>query len=98
MVADPRVQRQRLEIRVFGMVQGVGFRAFARHHASALGLAGHARNLPDGSVEVIAEGPRIALEELLRNVELGPRLAAIERCEVSWQPHTGDTSWFSVER
>ena len=47
-----------------GRVQGVYFRAFVQRHAQALGLAGWARNMPDGgSVEVVAEGPRASLEE-----------------------------------
>ncbi len=96
MAADPRVQRKRLEVRLFGTVQGVGFRAFTRHHASALGLAGTVRNLADGSVELIAEGPAVALEELLRHVQQGPRFASIERCDVSWLAHTGETGWFAV--
>lgn len=50
---------------VSGRVQGVGFRAWARDEQRALGLAGSATNLPDGRVEVVAEGPRAACEQLL---------------------------------
>jgi acylphosphatase len=46
-------------------VQGVGFRVWAREEMRALGLAGSARNLPDGRVEVVAQGPREACEQLL---------------------------------
>jgi acylphosphatase len=46
-------------------VQGVGFRVWAREEMRALGLAGSARNLPDGRVEVVAQGPRDACEQLL---------------------------------
>ena len=42
---------------VFGAVQGVGFRWFAARHARSLGLTGYARNLPNGSVEVMVDGP-----------------------------------------
>jgi acylphosphatase len=55
----------RLTALVSGWVQGVRFRAWAREEMSALGLAGSARNLPDGQVEVVAQGPREACERLL---------------------------------
>ncbi|WP_293771321.1 acylphosphatase [uncultured Corynebacterium sp.] len=50
---------------VHGTVQGVGFRWWVRSHALELGLAGHATNLYDGRVQVVAEGPREACEKLL---------------------------------
>jgi acylphosphatase len=50
---------------VHGRVQGVGFRWWTRCRALELGLAGHAANLSDGRVEVVAEGPREACERLL---------------------------------
>jgi acylphosphatase len=65
------------------MVQGVGFRWFVARHARTLGLTGYARNLPNGSVEVVAEGPEEALpalEELLRR---GPASAQVDRVERS---------------
>jgi acylphosphatase len=59
---DPPV---RLTAHVRGEVQGVGFRWWVRSRALALGLSGRASNLADGRVEVVAEGPRAAVEELL---------------------------------
>jgi acylphosphatase len=56
---------QRLTAWLRGHVQGVGMRWWIRSRALELGLAGWARNLDDGRVEVLAEGPREALEELL---------------------------------
>jgi acylphosphatase len=55
----------RLTVLVRGRVQGVGFRYWVRGAAGDLGLRGTATNLPDGRVEVIAEGPRAACEQLL---------------------------------
>ncbi len=55
----------RLSAWVDGWVQGVGFRWWVRSHALNLGLSGSATNLPDGRVEILAQGPRPALEELL---------------------------------
>ena len=56
---------ERLTAWVRGHVQGVGMRWWIRSHALELGLAGWARNLDDGRVEVVAEGPREALDRLL---------------------------------
>ena len=58
-------ERERLTAWVRGHVQGVGMRWWIRSRALELGLAGWARNLDDGRVEVVAEGPRQALESLL---------------------------------
>jgi acylphosphatase len=55
----------RLNAFVRGRVQGVGFRWWVRARALQLGLVGHAANLDDGRVEVVAEGPRVACERLL---------------------------------
>ncbi|MDN5796837.1 MAG: acylphosphatase [Intrasporangium sp.] len=54
----------RATIFVRGQVQGVGFRWWTRAQALELGLAGHARNLTDGRVEVVAQGDRAAVERL----------------------------------
>lgn len=55
----------RVRALVSGHVQGVGFRWWTRAQALAGGLAGHAKNLSDGRVEVVAEGPSPAVEALL---------------------------------
>jgi acylphosphatase len=57
--------RVRMTAWVHGQVQGVGFRWWTRCLALELGLAGHAANLSDGRVEVVAEGPQEACEKLL---------------------------------
>ena len=62
---------------VSGRVQGVFFRASTREEALRLGLTGHARNLPDGAVEVVACGDDAALAQLGRWLELGPPLARV---------------------
>ncbi|HEY2043183.1 MAG TPA: acylphosphatase [Jatrophihabitans sp.] len=58
-------EKVRLTAWVHGHVQGVGFRWWTRSRALELGLTGWAKNLPDGRVEVVAEGPREACERLL---------------------------------
>jgi acylphosphatase len=67
----------RLHVRVTGVVQGVGFRWFVRERARRLGLAGWVRNLPDGSVEVLAEGPQGQLDLLEGELRKGPQGAQV---------------------
>jgi acylphosphatase len=66
---------------VKGRVQGVGYRYFVLRHAEELGLAGFARNLPDGSVEVMAEGNEAGLEELAGRLAEGPSFAHVTSVE-----------------
>jgi acylphosphatase len=68
---------------VSGRVQGVFFRASAREEALRLGLTGHAKNLTDGTVEVVACGDDAALERLERWLNHGPPLARVSRVERS---------------
>ena len=72
---------------VGGRVQGVGFRWFVLREAEHLGLRGLARNLPDGAVEVIAEGTVQALEELERTLRRGPTMAHVDSVEKLDVPH-----------
>ncbi len=82
---------------VKGRVQGVFFRAFAVRCATALGLAGYVRNLPNGrAIEVHAEGKRERLEELLQYLHRGPPGARVEKVEVKWANYSGDFSSFEV--
>jgi len=63
---------------ISGRVVGVGFRVFVRRKALALGLAGHAHNLADGKVEVLAVGEGAAIEALARALKRGPLLARVD--------------------
>lgn len=62
---------------VTGNVQGVFFRASARDEARRLGLRGYAKNLPDGSVEVVAAGDAVAIEALTAWLRHGPPMAKV---------------------
>jgi acylphosphatase len=86
----------RLTAIAHGRVQGVFFRDFTRREASALGLKGYTRNVLDGTVEVIAEGPRENLEQLLRRIQIGPPSAKVDRVEAQWQEATGEFRRFEV--
>jgi acylphosphatase len=95
---DPR-SRARLTVTLRGYVQGVGFRWFVREQAQLLGCCGYVRNLPSGDrVEVVAEGARSALEELLKRVQRGPAGARISHTEVEWQESTGEFEQFQIRR
>lgn len=73
---------RRVRIRARGRVQGVGFRASARAEGRALGVDVDARNLEDGSVVILAEGPDDAVEELIAWAEAGPPAARVDACDV----------------
>ena len=83
-----------LSARVYGVVQGVSFRYYTRRKATALQLIGWVRNLPNGSVEVWAEGERGKLDELVEWLHHGPDFARVERVDVDWEtPHEKYTSF-----
>lgn len=71
---------------VSGRVQGVFFRASTARQARELGLVGHALNLDDGTVEVLAVGPRAQVEALCAWLEIGPPAARVERVDVTAEP------------
>ena len=68
---------------ISGRVQGVFFRASTREQAQRLGLRGHARNLPDGRVEVMAVGADAAIQQLERWLQHGPPSARVDHVERS---------------
>jgi acylphosphatase len=70
--------RTTFRYRITGRVQGVGYRYFALQEANALGVAGYARNLPDGSVEVLAEGKADAVQAFEAKLREGPAFARVE--------------------
>lgn len=82
----------RLTAFVEGRVQGVGFRYWARARARALGLSGSATNLPDGRVEVIAEGPRPACEALLDGLRSTDAPGYVRSVTPEWGPSDGPPS------
>ena len=89
---------QRLHAFVDGTVQGVGFRAYVLEQAQALGLTGWVRNTFRGEVEVLAEGPRVTLDQLLDKLRLGPRMAFVSEVRKTWEPASGEFSSFTVRR
>jgi acylphosphatase len=90
--------RARARIRVTGLVQGVFYRQSTAQEATRLGLSGTVRNLPDGSVEVEAEGQRSAVEALLAFCRRGPPAARVAELEVAWESPAGSEGPFTVLR
>jgi acylphosphatase len=75
----------RLHALVSGRVQGVAFRWFVEKQAIRLGLRGWVRNRFDGRVEVVAEGERPDLEELLGRLREGPSLSRVGSVQIEWE-------------
>ena len=89
-------ENARLEARVHGRVQGVGFRYFVVETARRLHLAGWVANQADGSVACVAEGPREKLEGLLAAIHQGPGAADVRHVSAAWMPSTGRLAGFSI--
>jgi acylphosphatase len=81
---------------VHGYVQGVGFRYFVVQKAQALGLHGYARNESNGDVEVVAQGSRKKLEQLLLQLQRGPSAAEVTTVDTTWRERTEHISGFHV--
>jgi acylphosphatase len=90
------VQQARLHAIVRGDVQGVGYRFFARREAAARGLRGWVRNRADGSVELVAEGPRPALEAFAEALRRGPPAADVEEVDCAWEAASGGFGEFAI--
>ena len=88
----------RMSVRIRGRVQMVGYRMFAEMTAERIGgIGGTVQNLPDGStVEVIAEGRRASLEELLEELKIGPAHALVRGLDVEWGVATGEFGGFEA--
>jgi acylphosphatase len=87
---------QELHAWVSGWVQGVGFRDFVIRKALSLGLRGYTRNDSSGDVEVLAQGKRAALEQLLSLLRRGPSAARVSDVRVQWGRPTEHFSGFHI--
>ncbi len=79
-----------------GRVQGVGFRFFVEKKAKQLGVKGFVRNLPDGTVEVLAEGNEDILKKFLEEIKDGPPLAKVDSIKVEFLDKEGGFSDFEI--
>lgn len=86
----------RVNLKILGDVHGVGFRYSTIEIARDLELVGFVRNNLDGSVEILAEGEKEKLENLITWAKKGPPLSKVEKIDVSWSNATGEFSGFGV--
>lgn len=91
------MQNKRWTLLISGKVQGVYYRASTQEKAESLGVAGYARNLPDGRVEVVAEGPEDRLEALRQWCYDGPPAAKVDSIDTSDAPATGEFRGFEAK-
>lgn len=87
---------EKLEILVFGKVQGVFFRAFIAKKARELGVVGWVANLSDGRVKIVAQGEKAALLKLLEFSRSGPPLAKVSSVESKWSKDLESFNNFSI--
>ncbi len=94
-IADLFKERARVHITVYGKVQGVFFRDFAKKQADALGLTGWAKNTDD-SVEIVAEGDKNKLRDFIIECRKGPPLAKVDNVEYEWEEYSGKFTSFYI--
>ena len=89
-------RNMQLYVLITGKVQGVGFRNFTQRNARRLGVRGYAKNLPNGKVEVVAEGDTAQLDALLTELKQGPRYSRVDSLDVEKRAFTGDYETFGI--
>lgn len=87
---------KRVHIIISGDVIGVGFRAWALRAARELNLTGWIKNREDDTVEIVAEGKQLDLEDILARCRRGPELAVVKSVDVRWEEATGEFLSFEV--
>ena len=88
--------RERAHVYVSGQVQGVFFRDSTREQAEQLGLTGWVKNLPDGRVEALFEGPSEKVREMVRWCKEGPSHAEVEDVDAEFEASEGGLNSFEV--
>ena len=89
-------RKMQLFVLITGKVQGVGFRNFTQMNAKQLGINGYAKNLPNGKVEVVAEGDKAQLDALVALLKKGPRYARVDSLDVDERPFSGEYKAFGI--
>ncbi len=87
---------KRYRLKISGLVQGVFYRVNAQKKAQELGLMGWVRNLPDGGVKAVAEGPLASLNMFVEWCRTGPPSSSVENVEVIEEEPTGKYQGFGV--
>ena len=79
-------------------MQGVGFRYHTQNEAVRLGVTGYVKNLPDGTVEIVAEGPSPAVAHLLDWAKQGPPAAHVKQVDITYSSANGEFGSFTIAR
>jgi acylphosphatase len=98
MTPAPDADTRRLHALVSGRVQGVGYRWRTVEEATRLALTGWVRNLPDGRVEILAEGRQSELESLLRWARSGPPASRVDDLQFRFEAATREFTRFDARR
>ena len=93
---NEEIEMERLEAKVFGRVQMVMFRDFVCRSARALSCVGTAKNCPDGTVEIIAEGKKENLDTLFQRIQKGSFLSRVDDVKVEWKKPLGALLGFRI--
>jgi len=93
---ENQTQQARVWLRITGRVQGVGFRYSAMDEARRLAVTGWVRNTHDSAVELVAEGARQQLQQLVAWCHVGPRGALVTDVEARWLEPRGDFGGFQI--
>ena len=94
---DQSMTRVARKFLISGDVQGVGYRFFAQRAAARHQIVGYVKNLPDGTVEALAEGPANSVEAFQHDLAAGPRFSIVAQVEeINLEP-TGQYSSFRIE-
>ncbi len=88
----------RVHLTIEGRVQGIFFRVSTVEEASRLRLKGWVRNCPDGSVEVVAEGRKKKIDEMIQWCHQGPPGAQVLNVQLQWEDYQGTFERFSLRR
>jgi acylphosphatase len=89
-------EKVRVHIFVSGKVQGVFFRSNTQKKAKDLNISGWVRNLPNGRVEMILEGKREKIQELIEWTKKGPSFSKVDNVEIEWQEYIGEFKNFDI--
>ena len=89
-------ENARVSLLISGRVQGVFFRLKTKEEAGKLGLTGWVKNNGDGSVEILAEGDKDKLDELIDWCKKGPQHAQVDKVAFDWQQFNGEFKDFKI--
>lgn len=96
MYYNEEMENIRVKVVISGLVQGVFFRASTREMAVNKGLKGWVRNLPDGNVEALFEGPGDIIKEAVQWCKHGPKGASVVDVHESWGTYSGQFDRFDI--